>query len=141
MKFAKNWKLFFWASSLFGLYHQDHSSPDGFVSAGVEPRNLSIKLFQKILRDVDQNSPYVLSHRFTLPLLRIVATNSGRCLAFFIFVHEADGLLHKIREVSFLQGERVASGVELFLNDAQLGQFLEMLDAAVVVASNFSRYG
>jgi hypothetical protein len=30
---------FFWASSLFGLYHHDHSGPDGFVSAGVEPRN------------------------------------------------------------------------------------------------------
>ena len=62
MKFAKDWKLFFWASSLFGLYHHDHSGPDGFVSAGVEPRNLPIKLFQKILRDVDQNPLYVLSH-------------------------------------------------------------------------------
>jgi hypothetical protein len=91
---------------------------------------------------MNQNPPYVLSHRFTLPLLRIVAANNSvRCLAFFIFVHEADGLLHKIREVSFLQGERVASVVELFLNDAQLGQFLEMLDAAVVVASNLPRYG
>ena len=39
-----------------------HSSPDGFVSAGIEPRNLPIKLFQKILRDVNQNPPYVLSH-------------------------------------------------------------------------------
>jgi hypothetical protein len=71
---------------------------------------------------------------FILPPLQIVAANNGRCLAFFIFVHDADGLRHKIREVSFLQGERVASGVELFLNDTQLGQLLEMFDAAVVVA-------
>ena len=62
MRTLKDWKLFFWASSLFCLYHHDHSSPDGFVSAGVKPRNLPIKLFQKILRDVDQNPPYVLSH-------------------------------------------------------------------------------
>ena len=66
--------------------------------------------------------------------------NNVRC-AFFILVHEDYGLLHKIREVSFFQGERVASGVELFLNDTQLGQLLEMLDAAVVVASNFPRHG
>jgi hypothetical protein len=56
-------------------------------------------------------------------------------------LNEADGLLHKIREVSFFQRKRVPSGVELFLNYAQLGQLLEMLDAAVVVASNLSRYG
>ena len=78
---------------------------------------------------------------FTLPSLRIVATNSGRCLAFFFFVHEADGLLHKIREISFLQSERVASSVELFLNNTQVAQFLEMFDAAVVVASNLPRHG
>jgi len=78
---------------------------------------------------------------FTLPSLRIVATNSSRCLAFFILLHETDGLLHKIREVSFLQSERVASSVELFLNNAQVAQFLEMFDAAVVVASNLPRHG
>jgi hypothetical protein len=78
---------------------------------------------------------------FTLPSLRINATNSGRCIAFFIFVHEADGLLHKIREISFLQSERVASSVELFLNNTQVAQFLEMFNAAVVVASNFPRHG
>ena len=54
--------LFLMASPFFGLYHHDHSGSDGFVSAGVEPRNLLVKLFQKILRDVDQNPPYVLSH-------------------------------------------------------------------------------
>ena len=65
MSFLKKqncWKLFFGASSLFGFYHHDHSSPDSFVSASVEPRNLPIKLFQKILRDMDQNSLYVLAH-------------------------------------------------------------------------------
>jgi hypothetical protein len=62
IKFGKDWKLFFRASFLFGFYHHDHSCPNGFVSAGVEPRNLLVKLFQKILRDVDQNPPYVLSH-------------------------------------------------------------------------------
>ena len=56
-------------------------------------------------------------------------------------LNEADGLLHKIREISFFQGKRVPSSVELFVNYAQLGQLLEMLDAAVVVASNLSRYG
>ena len=52
------------------------------------------------------------------------------------FLHELDGLLHKICEVSFLQGERVAPSIKLLLDDAQLAQLLEMFDAAVVVASD-----
>jgi hypothetical protein len=57
------------------------------------------------------------------------------------FLHEPDGLLHKISEISFLQSERVAPSVKLFLDDAQLVQLPEMFDTAVVVTSCLPRYG
>ena len=57
------------------------------------------------------------------------------------FLHEPDGLLHKISEISFLQSERVAPSIKFLLNNAQLAQLLEMFYAAVIVASSLPRYG
>lgn len=117
--------MLFLASSRLSFYHQNHAGSYGFVSARIHPRYLSVKFLKKIRRNVNQDSPDAFLCQFASP---------------FTLFHEANRLLHEVHEVSFFQGERVPTCIELLLNDAKLHHFLEIFDAAAIVTSSFSRY-
>ena len=102
--------------------HHDYSCSDSFVSAGVDVLSFSVKLVQETCRNLNHNFLSVLFSQAGSPF----------------FLLEADGPLHKVGEIILFKYERVASSVELFLNNAQPHHLLEVLDAAVIVASGFS---